>query len=77
MRILPAAVRALIAATFLVCIASAQPVKTYNKAKQKLAEGHQIVGVTVFSPDPNIYCAAANAGLRLHLDRNAAQPAHI
>ena len=62
MRILPAAVRALIAATFLVCIASAQPVKTYNKAKQKLAEGHQIVGVTVFSPDPNIYCAAANAG---------------
>jgi len=62
MRILPAAVRAMIAATFLVCIAPAQQVKTYNTAKQKLAQGRQIVGVTVFSPDPNIYCAAANAG---------------
>ena len=25
-------------------------------------EGKQIVGATVFSPDPNIYCAMANAG---------------
>lgn len=36
--------------------------KIYNTAKQKLAAGKQIVGITVFSPDPNIYCAAANAG---------------
>src|ERR1700756_1006395 len=34
----------------------------YNTAKQKLMEGKQIVGATVFSPDPNIYCAMANAG---------------
>src|ERR1700685_3142892 len=47
----------------LAALASAQePPKLYNTAKQKLAEGKQIVGATVFSPDPNIYCAMANAG---------------
>jgi 2-keto-3-deoxy-L-rhamnonate aldolase RhmA len=34
----------------------------YNTAKQKLNEGKQIVGGTVQSSDPNIYCAMANAG---------------
>jgi 2-keto-3-deoxy-L-rhamnonate aldolase RhmA len=38
------------------------PVRLYNTAKQKLMEGKQIVGATVFSPDPNIYCAMASAG---------------
>src|SRR5437879_5367010 len=38
------------------------PMRLYNTAKQKLREGKQIVGATVFSPDPNIYCAMANAG---------------
>src|SRR5438128_6798588 len=38
------------------------PARLYNTAKQKLVEGKQIVGATVFSPDPNIYCAIANAG---------------
>jgi len=38
------------------------PMRLYNTAKQKLMEGKQIVGSTVFSPDPNIYCAMANAG---------------
>src|SRR5467141_49089 len=38
------------------------PVRFFNTAKQKLTEGKQIVGATVFSPDPNIYCAMANAG---------------
>src|SRR5438552_12998061 len=38
------------------------PVRLYNTAKQKLMEGKQIIGATVFSPDPNIYCAMANAG---------------
>ena len=33
------------------------PVRMYNTAKQKLAAGKQIVGGTVLSPDPNIYCA--------------------
>src|SRR5580692_3151059 len=37
-------------------------VRLYNTAKQKLRDGKQIVGATVFSPDPNIYCAMANAG---------------
>jgi len=34
----------------------------YNTAKQKLKEGKPIVGATIFSPDPNIYCAMANSG---------------
>src|ERR1700732_2572626 len=38
------------------------PTRLYNTAKQKLMEGKPIVGATVFSPDPNIYCAMANAG---------------
>src|SRR5579864_4745819 len=38
------------------------PVRIYNTAKKKLMEGKQIVGVTISSPDPNIYCAAANSG---------------
>src|ERR1700732_2690468 len=38
------------------------PARLYNTAKQKLMEGKQIVGATVFCPDPNIYCAMANAG---------------
>ena len=41
---------------------AAGPVRIYNTAKKKLMEGKQIVGVTIFSPDPNIYCAAANSG---------------
>jgi 2-keto-3-deoxy-L-rhamnonate aldolase RhmA len=39
-----------------------QAPKIYNTAKQKLAAGQQIFGVTIMSPDPNMYCAAANAG---------------
>ncbi len=38
------------------------PVKIYNTAKQKLMDGKPIIGVTITSPDPNVYCAAANAG---------------
>ena len=34
----------------------------YNTAKKKLLDGKKIVGVTISSPDPNIYCAAANSG---------------
>lgn len=37
-------------------------IRMYNTAKQKLMAGKQIFGVTVSSPDPNIYCAVANAG---------------
>jgi 2-keto-3-deoxy-L-rhamnonate aldolase RhmA len=38
------------------------PGKLYNTAKQRLMEGKQIVGGTVGTSDPEIYCAVANAG---------------
>ena len=41
---------------------AAAPVKIYNTAKAKLMAGKQIFGGTIESPDPNIYCAMANAG---------------
>jgi 2-keto-3-deoxy-L-rhamnonate aldolase RhmA len=41
---------------------AAGPTEIYNTAKQKLMEGKQIVGGTVSSPDPTIYCAMASAG---------------
>ena len=41
---------------------STGPVRMYNTAKKKLMEGKQIVGGTVSSPDPNIYCAMAGSG---------------
>jgi 2-keto-3-deoxy-L-rhamnonate aldolase RhmA len=34
----------------------------YNTAKQKLLSGKPIVGGTVYTSDPNIYCAMAEAG---------------
>src|SRR5712672_975951 len=40
----------------------AVPGRLYNTAKQKLKEGKTIIGATVLSFDPNIYCAVANAG---------------
>jgi 2-keto-3-deoxy-L-rhamnonate aldolase RhmA len=40
---------------------SAAP-RMYNTAKVKLERGEQIVGGTVTSPDPDIYCAMANSG---------------
>ncbi|MFN3325094.1 MAG: HpcH/HpaI aldolase family protein [Bryobacteraceae bacterium] len=42
--------------------AEAQQPRTYNTVKQKLKEGKQVVGGTVSSPDPDIYCAMAGAG---------------
>jgi 2-keto-3-deoxy-L-rhamnonate aldolase RhmA len=55
-------------ALFWITLGSAQPpqektpTKIYNTAKQKLKDGKTLVGATVFSPDPNIYCAMANSG---------------
>src|SRR3982751_435303 len=34
----------------------------YNSARQKILQGKTVVGGTVSSPDPNIYCAMASAG---------------
>ena len=45
-----------------VQIAQAQEVRTYNTVKEKLARGEQVVGGTVTSSDPNMYCSIANAG---------------
>jgi 4-hydroxy-2-oxoheptanedioate aldolase len=46
-----------------VCLAQSQPSKPlFNTAKQKLMEGKQIVGGTVSTTDPEVYCAMANAG---------------
>src|SRR5262245_31299144 len=59
--------RAALAAAILLlgpCLAAqAQQVpKNNNTPKQKLLDGKQVVGGTVYSPDPNMYCAMANAG---------------
>ncbi len=40
----------------------AEPTSLYNTAKQKLLSGKPIVGGTVYTSDPNIYCAMADAG---------------
>jgi 4-hydroxy-2-oxoheptanedioate aldolase len=36
--------------------------RIYNTVKQKLADGKQVVGGSVSSSDPDIYCAMAHAG---------------
>ena len=40
----------------------AAPSSVYNSVKQKLADGKPVVGGTVSLPDPDLYCAMANAG---------------
>jgi len=40
----------------------AQQPRIYNTVKQKLAAGKKVVGGTVSSSDPDIYCAMATAG---------------
>jgi 2-keto-3-deoxy-L-rhamnonate aldolase RhmA len=41
---------------------SASKVRIFNTVKPKLASGKQIIGGTVSSSDPDIYCAMANSG---------------
>ena len=41
--------------------ATAQEVRIYNTVKSKLIAGQQVVGGTVDTADPEIYCAMANA----------------
>src|SRR5262245_20179045 len=57
-----AAGAALLISASLPAQAEQASAKLYNTVKQKLIDGKQVVGGTVFSPDPNIYCAMANAG---------------
>jgi 2-keto-3-deoxy-L-rhamnonate aldolase RhmA len=40
----------------------AQEVRIFNTVKTKLAEGRPVIGGTVATADPEIYCAMANAG---------------
>jgi 2-keto-3-deoxy-L-rhamnonate aldolase RhmA len=40
----------------------AQETRIFNTVKQKLAEGGRVVGGTVATADPDIYCAMANSG---------------
>ena len=37
-------------------------VRIFNTVKTKLAAGQQVIGGTVSTPDPDIYCAMANSG---------------
>ena len=43
-------------------LAASQQTPIFNTVKQKLAEGHQVVGATVATADADIYCAVANSG---------------
>lgn len=41
---------------------AAQQVPIFNTVKEKLARGEQVVGGTIDTADPDVYCAVANAG---------------
>lgn len=59
---------ALCAVTYLLVLPAAKAqngsskVRMYNTVKQKLKEGKQVVGGTIYTDDPNIYCAMAESG---------------
>lgn len=42
--------------------APAQTTRIYNTVKTKLAAGQQVIGGTITTSDPNIYCSMANSG---------------
>ena len=50
------------AALLWSAVAPAQDGELYNTVKAKLAAGGQVLGGTVSTPDPDIYCAMASAG---------------
>ena len=61
-RVFASTVISAIACLLLTPVLPAQGVRMYNTAKKKLMEGKQVVGGTVYTSDPEIYCAMANAG---------------
>jgi 4-hydroxy-2-oxoheptanedioate aldolase len=63
-RILLSSLGALLVATVLSQIQAAvsQEVRIFNTVKQKLEAGGKVVGATVATADPDIYCAVADAG---------------
>jgi 2-keto-3-deoxy-L-rhamnonate aldolase RhmA len=58
---IPIILIALFCLTFTL-VAQAQQTRTYNTVKTKLAAGKQVVGGTITTSDPDIYCAVANSG---------------
>ncbi len=57
------AIPLLLAAVFVTGIqAAAHKERMYNTVKTKLAEGKKVIGGTVTTSDPNIYCSMANSG---------------
>jgi len=55
--------RSVFLALALAAVAPSQDApKLYNTAKAKLLAGKPITGATIYSPDPNMYCAVANSG---------------
>ncbi len=46
----------------LASTAQAQKGRIYNTVKTKLAAGKQVVGGTITTSDPDVYCAVANSG---------------
>ena len=53
--------RAIYTLLFLSISCAAQT-RIYNTAKLKLMQGKPLIGATVSSPDPSMYCAMANSG---------------
>ena len=60
--VLAMALAVLGAAASTETLAQSEQVRVYNTAKQKIMEGKPIVGGTVYTSDPNIYCAMASSG---------------
>lgn len=58
---IPIVLTAVLCLTF-VSSAVAQQSRIYNTVKTKLAAGKQVVGGTITTADPDIYCAVANSG---------------
>jgi 2-keto-3-deoxy-L-rhamnonate aldolase RhmA len=52
----------IVAAALFAGLIMAQPPRIFNTVKTKLAQGKQVVGGTVSSSDPDIYCAMAGSG---------------
>ncbi len=61
-RVVVSTVASAMACLLLTPALPAQSVRMYNTAKKKLMEGKQVVGGTINTSDPEIYCAMANAG---------------
>jgi 2-keto-3-deoxy-L-rhamnonate aldolase RhmA len=53
---------ALIALARAAAVHAQESPNIYNTVKIKLAQGKPVTGATIYSPDPNMYCAVANSG---------------